>query len=100
MMCRLVCAVVGFTAKDLQTDAQIEAKSLVLGFLHDERLEGREVVWQQLHRGAKQAFVPELAEEKVDGEWQLGGREHFLANGCQHLLGRDVDLEAFAERKK
>src|SRR5688572_8926699 len=55
---------------------------------------------QERQSRAQKAFVPQLAQEKIDRQRQLRRGQHFLANRCQNLLCRNLLRQPLAQSAK
>ena len=86
---RPIGEVASFPLEDRQRHPHIEPPSLVLGPVHDERLEAGEVVGDAGHRGGERAEELELGDEIVDRHRQFRRGEDFLGDRPERLLSGD-----------
>ena len=82
--------------------AQIDAEAIVLlfGLLHDERLEGREIVRQQAKAARQQPGVLDLRGQELHRHRQMRRRQDLLVNLAQDLLGRHFLLDPLPQGAK
>ena len=86
--------------QQVQCRLHLELSVIVFCGGNQERLEGRKVVSDPLHRGRHRAELFDFGEQEIDRHRQLCCRQDFLAKIAQQILNRFVSRHSFEESFK